>query len=234
MRGRRVLAVATSVGEYKKVGYRTGLWLSELTHFWDVLSEAGYEVDLASPMGGDVPLDPESLTPVTLAGSTKQRYRNRMFMDQLRDTRNLDDVVADDYDAIYLAGGHGTMFDFAVDERLAELVGEVAEAGRVVSAVCHGPAGLLNAKVGGRALLDGKNVTGFSWTEEQLARRADAVPFSLEDRLRAAGASYSKAKLPMTPYVVTDGLLVTGQNPVSAKGVGRKVVELLEDPNAGK
>lgn len=231
MRGRRVLAVSTSVAEYKKVGYRTGLWLSELTHFWDVLAEAGYDVDIVSPMGGDLPLDPESLSPIALAGRTGRWYRNRAFMDNLRDTRTLQDVVGDDYDAIYLAGGHGTMFDFAVDERLAELVSEIAEAGRVVSAVCHGPSGLLNAQVGGRPLLQGKQVTGFSWLEEKLARRADAVPFSLEERLQEAGATYSKAKLPMTPYVVTDGLLVTGQNPVSAKAVGQAVVELLEGPN---
>ncbi|HIW30933.1 MAG TPA: type 1 glutamine amidotransferase domain-containing protein [Candidatus Luteococcus avicola] len=234
MQSRRVLAVATSVGEYKKVGYRTGLWLSELTHFWDVLTEAGYEIDLATPMGGDVPLDPEGLTPITLAGSTRKHYQDRAFMDHLRDTRNLDDVVADDYDAIYLTGGHGTMFDFAVDERLAELVGEVAQAQRVVSAVCHGPAGLLNAKVDGQPLLAGKNVTGFSMLEEKLAQRADAIPFSLEDRLRDAGATYEKAPLPMTPHVVTDGRLVTGQNPVSAKAVGRAVVELLQGNHDGK
>lgn len=234
MQGRRVLAVATSVGEYKKVGYRTGLWLSELTHFWDVLTEAGYEIDLATPMGGDVPLDPESLTPITLAGSTRKHYQDRSFMDHLRDTRNLDDVVADDYNAIYLTGGHGTMFDFAVDERLAELVGEVAQAQRVVSAVCHGPAGLLNAKVDGKPLLAGKKVTGFSMLEEKLAQRADAVPFSLEDRLRDAGATYEKAPLPMTPHVVVDGRLVTGQNPVSAKAVGRAVVERLEGNHDGK
>lgn len=226
---KRVLAVTTSVAEYETAGYRTGLWLSELTHFFDEVTEAGHEVDVVSVAGGQVPLDPESLTaPMLALGGTKARYRDRAFMDRLNDTRSLAEVEASDYDAIYLTGGHGTMFDFTSDERLAELVAEFARAGKVVSAVCHGPCGLLSVEVDGRPLLEGRDVTGYSMVEEKLANREDEVPFSLQDRLAERGANYSKGLIPMTEKVVVDGRLVTGQNPMSAKGVAKAVIELLQ------
>ena len=225
----RVLAVTTSAGEYERVGYRTGLWLGELTHFTDALDEAGHDVTIASVLGGEVPIDPESLGALVLKlGGTGRRYEDRAYMDRLRDTPSLRDVAHDRFDAIYLTGGHGTMFDFPDNPDLAALVARVADGGGVVSAVCHGPAGFIGVRrPDGSPFLAGRRVTGFSWPEEQLAGRASAVPFRLHRALREEGAHYAKALRPMASKVVTDGRLVTGQNPTSAAGVAKRVVKLL-------
>lgn len=230
----RILIVATNVAEYEKVGYRTGLWLGELTHFWDVASEAGFQLDIASPLGGFVPIDPESLilpaagNALGFEGRVHEHYRDRAFMDLLGNTVTLELVEPGEYDGIYLTGGHGVCFDFPRSEVLAELIADFYHAGKVVSAVCHGPAGLLEAKLeSGEYLIGGKNVTGFSWKEEELVKRADAVAFNLEEELCKRGGKYSKSSLPFKSYVVVDGRLVTGQNPASAQAVGEAVVKLL-------
>lgn len=230
----RILAVVTNAREYQAVGYRTGLWLGELTHFMDVVENAGIEVDLASPQGGYVPIDPESLllsesaSAVGVETAVEERYKDRAFMDRLRDTVKVADTDPADYDAIYLTGGHGVMFDFT-DGPVPAKVSEFFDAGKLVSAVCHGPCGLLNARLSsGDYLLAGREATGFSWKEEQLAKRADAVPYNLEEEMQKRGADYDKALLPFTANVVTDGRLVTGQNPGSAKGVGKAVLKQLQ------
>lgn len=229
----RILILVTNVSEYEAVGYRTGLWLGELTHFWDAAEEAGCAMDLASPAGGYVPIDPESLMAqgaakmIGVETSVQERYRDRAFMDRLRDTPAAADVDPAGYDALYLTGGHGTMFDFR-EPAVARLVGAFFDAGKVVAAVCHGPAGLLDARLqDGSYLLEGRQATGFSWKEEELAKRADAVPFSLEGEMKARGADYSKAALPFVGHVVEDGRLITGQNPSSARAVGEAVVRRL-------
>ncbi len=234
----RILVVVTNAREYEKTGYRTGLWLGELTHFMDVAEKAGFEIDIASPSGGFVPIDPESLITsgaaraVGFETAMQERYHDRAFMDRLQDTRKVSDAEPADYDAIYLTGGHGVMFDF-VDGAVPEKVGAFFDAGKIVSAVCHGPAGLLNARiVGGKHLLAGRKATGFTWKEEELAHRADAVPFNLEERMQARGAAYDKAMLPFVAHVLTDGQLITGQNPASAKGVGEAVVKALQESKA--
>lgn len=225
----KILIIVTSVGEYEKVGYRTGLWLGELTHFWDVAEEAGFTMDIASPAGGQVPLDPESLAHDFLGElGTDKRYRDREFMNLLENTLKASEVNVEDYDAIYFTGGHGVMFDFR-GEDLGAITAKFYETGRVVSAVCHGPAGLLNVPLStGDPLVKGKNVTGFSWPEEELAQRADAVPFSLQEELTKLGANYSIADKPFDTYVVEDGRLITGQNPGSARAVAEAVVKKLQ------
>lgn len=226
---KRVLIVVTSTAAYESCGYRTGLWLGELTHFYDVMEEAGHEVTIASVAGGFVPLDPESLgTLVLKQGGTEKRYRDRDFMALLDETVSVDDVAEDGFDAIYLAGGHGTMYDFPSSAGLGKAVARVFDAGGVVSAVCHGPAGLLGVQLAdGSELLAGRTVTGFSWPEEKLAGRNDYVPFRLDEQLKAQGAKYKKALRPMGEKVVRDGNLVTGQNPTSAAGVAKEVAKLL-------
>lgn len=224
-----IVIVTTSACEYTDVGYRTGLWLGELTHFYDVVTEAGHEVVIASVAGGLVPLDPESLQPLVLAmGDTSKRYESREFMDLLGSTVAVADVDAADFDALYLTGGHGTMIDFPTSQPLIDLIGDFARQGKVISAVCHGPSGLLNVELNGSPLLAGRRATGFSWPEEKLARRADAVPFNLSEAMKARGAKYTKALRPMAEKVVVDDLLVTGQNPTSASGVAKAVVKLLK------
>lgn len=232
----RILVIVTNVGEYKKVGYRTGLWLSELTHFLDVVEDAGYQTDIASPFGGYVPIDPESLMlqeaghALGMEGKTHKRYQDRAFMDRLVNSMKVAGTDPASYAAIYMTGGHGVCFDFPKCEALAKVTREFYESGKIVSAVCHGPAGLLEAKLNnGEYLVTGRNVTGFSWKEEELAKREKAVPFSLEDELRKRGANYSKSTIPFKSYVVEDGLLVTGQNPGSAEGVAKAVVKRLKE-----
>lgn len=224
----KILALSTSVHRYEKSGIHTGMWLGEYTHFYDVLTEAGHDVTLASVDGGAVPIDPVSLkTPVIQLGGTNKRYEDPEFMDQLEDTPALADVNLDEFDGIFLIGGHGTLFDFQ-NEAVNKAVAHFADAGKIVSAVCHGPAGLLDVTLAdGTKLLDGRRVTGYSWTEEKLARRTEEVPYSLEDKLREQAGEYTTAKVPMTKHVVVDGKLITGQNPTSAAGVGEAVVEAL-------
>lgn len=225
----RILAVVTSVSAYDRLGYRTGLWLGELTHFYGEVTAVGHEVVIASIAGGQVPIDPESLgTLILKQGDTDERYRDRAFMDLLENTPSVEDLAGEHFDAVYLTGGHGAMFDFPTSTALAERLRRTDEEGGIVSAVCHGPAGLLNAvRADGRPLVEGRKVTGFSWPEEKLASRADAVPFRLDEKLKERGASYTKAWRPMASKVVVDGLLVTGQNPTSASDVGKAVNKLL-------
>lgn len=231
---KKVLIVVTNTAEFEKVGYRTGLWLSELTHFWDVMEKAGLSMTIASPAGGYVPIDPESLLMPELIQMTglkdavNKRYEDRSFMDQLKNTPSVAEIDADQYDAIYLTGGHGVMFDFAEHESLAQLIAKFYESNKIVAAVCHGPSGLLNVKLAtGEYLIKDKKLTGFSWKEEQLAKRNHAVPFSLQDELSQRGAQYHKALIPFTENVVEDGLLITGQNPKSAHAVGQALLSRL-------
>jgi putative intracellular protease/amidase len=238
---KRILLIVTNSGEFERVGYRTGLWLAELTHFWDVAEEAGYHMDIASPAGGMAPIDPESLivtelgAAVGLKGNLHERYEDRAFMDRLKDTLNVSEADPARYDAIYMAGGHGAMFDFPESEALARVTARFYESGKIVAAVCHGPCGLLGVKLSdGKYLVDGKNMTGFSWKEEVAAKRDDAVPFSLEDELRKRGAKYSTATLPFASHVVEDGLLISGQNPKSARAVGEAVLKASKRRSSGQ
>jgi putative intracellular protease/amidase len=233
---KKILVVVTNDDEFEKVGYRTGLWLSELIHFWEVAEKAGYKMDIASPSGGKVPIDPESViipkvADVTgLKGEVAKRYEDRAFMNLLDNTLKVSDVEPTAYDAIFMAGGHGVMFDFPGSVSLAELAARFYESNKVVSAVCHGPCGLLEVKLSnGEYLVKGKNVTGFSWNEELLAKRDQAVPFNLEEELQRREGKYSKALVPFQSHVVEDGLLITGQNPGSAHAVGKAVVKKLEE-----
>lgn len=223
----RILIIVTNVAEHEKVGFRTGLWLGELTHFWDVAEKAGYHLDIASPSGGYIPIDPESLASGVLKdGDTIKRYEDRTFMNRLLDTMKVGAADPVAYDAIYMTGGHGVCFDFPKSLALAKLTATMFESGKVVSAVCHGPAGLLDVKLNsGDYLITGKNVTGFSWNEEVKAGRDQAVPFNLEEELQKRGAKYAKAWLSFSSHVVEDGLLITGQNPASAGDMSKAVMK---------
>lgn len=237
MRNARILIIATNVDQFDESGLRTGLWLGELTHFWDVAEAAGLELHIASPLGGKIPLDPESIffsrlkNVFGVTDSVMWRYRDKEFMNRLNNTLKISDVSADNYDAIYLTGGHGVMFDFPECAALAQLTAEFWESGKIVSAVCHGVAGLLGVKLGdGRYLIEKKNVTGFSWVEEILAGREKCAPFNLEKELQKKGAVYKKCfpfLEPLWSFIVSDGSLITGQNPRSARKVGKAVVKEL-------
>jgi putative intracellular protease/amidase len=204
------------------------LWLSELTHAWDAFAANGYEQRLVSPTGGLSPLEPRALKWPLLDASARAWLDDPARLGLLSTTARPDEIDPADYDAIYFTGGHAVMWDFPDDEKLQGLTRAIWEQGGIVSAVCHGYCGLLNTKLSNGALLvKGKRVTGFSWTEEVLAGVAKLMPYNAEAEVKRRGALYDKAVLPFVPHVVTDGRLVTGQNPFSAKATAKAVVALL-------
>ncbi|MDO8143812.1 type 1 glutamine amidotransferase domain-containing protein [Isoptericola sp. 178] len=225
---RRILHVVTNVGHYDDPSHPTGLWLSELTHAWHVFAEHGFEQTIVSPQGGRSPLEPRSLKFPTYDKTAKAWHGDPDRMELLEHTAGPDEIDAADYDAIYFTGGHGVMYDFPDSEGLQRITRQIWEQGGVVASVCHGYCGLLNTLLSdGSLLIAGRQVTGFAWTEEVVARVDKLVPYNVEEEAKKRGARYQKATLPFAPYTVVDGRLVTGQNPGSAKKTAEKVAELL-------
>lgn len=231
----KLLAVVTNQATYgDDHTHATGLWLSELVHFHDGATEAGWQVDLVSPRGGAVPLDPRSLSIAGKDKQTRRFHQDPARMALLEDTPAAAAVDAADYAGIFYTGGHGVMWDFPDDADLQRLAREIYERGGVVSSVCHGACGLLNITLSdGSYLVDGRTVTGFATIEESVARVRDLVPFLLEDELRARGAKYVRSALPMAPHAVADGRLVTGQNPYSGKAVTKRILQVLGTATEG-
>ncbi|MBD1431473.1 type 1 glutamine amidotransferase domain-containing protein [Sphingobacterium sp. DN00404] len=226
----KILIVVTNINVYENRELETGLWLSELTHLYHEAIANGYEVTIASPNGGNVPIDPESLKRFTLDKISKQYWNDPSFRELLKNSKSLTNVYMQQFDAIYLAGGHGTMYDFPNDINLQNIIREHYEIGKIVSAVCHGVGGLLNVKLSnGRYLIQAKTMTGFSWFEESLAKRKKEVPFNLETELKKRTSNYKKAFIPMTSKVVVDGNLITGQNPFSSKEIAKVIIQKLKN-----
>lgn len=224
----RILNVVTNVGHYEDPAHPTGLWLSELSHAWDVFEARGFEQTIVSPAGGAVPQEPRSLKFPSYDRSAKAWHADPARMALLQNTARPEDVDAGDYDAIYFTGGHAVMYDFPESAGLQRLTREIWEHGGVVASVCHGYCGLLNTTLSdGSLLVSGRRVTGFAWQEEVLAGVDRLVPYNAEEEMRKRGALYEKALLPFVSYAVTDGRLVTGQNPGSAKETAKKVAALL-------
>jgi putative intracellular protease/amidase len=205
----------------------TGYWLGEVSHFYLIAAEHGYAIDVVSPRGGRPPLDSKSAAPRDAAN--RAFLADATAMGKLNASLRPDQLDPSEYAAIYFAGGHGAMWDFPDDPGLNRLAEAIAGHG-VVSAVCHGSAGLLNLRrPDGGLLIAGRKVSGFANLEERLIRLTGNVPFLLEDRLRAAGGVYSRALLPFVPHVAVDGDLISGQNPQSARAVARAVVKRLAE-----
>lgn len=227
---KRILNVVTNVSHYDDASHPTGLWLSELTHAWDLFEAAGYEQTLVSPAGGAVPLEPRALKAPLYDKSAKAWREDSAKMALLEHTARPEEIDSADFDAIYFTGGHAVMYDFPDSEGLQRITREIYERGGVVSSVCHGYCGLLNTRLSdGSYLVEGKHLTGFAWREEVVGLVAKLVPYNVEDEMKKRGALYEKAKLPFVPYAVVDGNLVTGQNPSSAKKTATKVIERLKD-----
>lgn len=217
---RRALIVVTSHDRLGNTGKATGAYLSEITHVYEALAAAGIEVDFVSPRGGRVPLD----------GVDRSDAANAAFLDdasalaRLHASATPAAVEASRYGAIYFAGGHGTMWDLPEDGALARLTAAIYEAGGVVAAVCHGPAGLVNVRLAdGAYLVAGKQVAAFTDDEERAVGLTEVVPFLLASTLAARGAHHRAAPR-FAANVVVDGRLITGQNPASARGVGQALV----------
>lgn len=229
MGAKKIVHVATNAAAFGPEGKEpTGLWLSELTHAWDVFAAHGYEQEVVSPKGGKVPLDPRSLGWLGLDASAKAWLDAVDKMALLETTRPVSAVDPAGVDAIYLAGGHGTMVDFTGCPDLDALVARIWEQGGVVSSVCHGYCGLLTVQVDGAPLIKGRHVTGFSFLEERLAGVAGTVPYNAQARAQEQGAVYDKCWVPFRSKTSVDGRLVTGQNPQSAHATAERVVALLE------
>ncbi len=225
---KRILHVVTNVDRYDDPSHPTGLWLSELTHAWHVFAEAGYEQSLVSPAGGAVPLEPRSLKFPNYDKTAKAWRADPARMALLAATASPEQVNAADFDAIFFTGGHAVMYDFTDNAGLQRLTREIWENGGIVSSVCHGYCGLLNTTLSdGSYLIAGKEMTGFSWREEQLAGVAELVPYNAEELAKQRGARYRKAVLPFVSHTAVDGRLVTGQNPGSAKATAKQVVTAL-------
>lgn len=225
---RRILNVVTNVGHYDDPSHPTGLWLSELTHAWQVFEEHGFEQTIVSPSGGPSPLEPRSLAFPSYDKSAKAWHADPARMALLESTASPDEIDADDYDAVYFTGGHAVMYDFPGSAGLQRITREIREAGGIVSSVCHGYCGLLDTTLSdGSLLVAGRRLTGFAWQEEVLARVDKLVPYNAEEEMKKRGARYEKALLPFVSFTVVDGNLVTGQNPGSAKATAEKVAALL-------
>ncbi|MEJ6784884.1 type 1 glutamine amidotransferase domain-containing protein [Aminobacter sp. Piv2-1] len=225
---KRVLHVVSNVSHYADPSEPTGLWLSELTHAWDVFGAKGFEQRMVSPKGGLSPLEPRALKWPLLDASAKAWLADPERMALLSSTARPDEIDPADYDVIYFTGGHAVMWDFPDDERLQGITRAIWERGGIVSAVCHGYCGLLNVRLSdGTLLVAGKRITGFSWTEEILAGVAKKMPYNAEAEMKRRGARYEKAVLPFLSHSLADGRLVTGQNPFSARAAAENVTELL-------
>ena len=206
----------------------TGLWLSELTHFYDEYEKAGIPVDIVSPLGGKIPIDGRSLGRIVLDKAARRRHEDPAFMALLENTKRVSDVAWQEYDVLYFAGGHGAMWDFADNEELQTLVREMYESGRVVSAVCHGTAALQNVRLStGEYLIAGKQGTGFAYFDERIGGVRKFVPYNLESRLKERGMMYSKARIPLAGHTVVDDRLITGQNPNSATETAQRTLEAI-------
>lgn len=224
----KILIIVTNINAYSS-GKETGLWLSELTHLYHAAQEKRYEITIASPNGGNVPIDPESLKPLTLDKISKAYWSDTSFKELLKNSKSLAEVSNEVFDLVYLAGGHGTMYDFPDDTTIQTIIRNHYESGKIVAAICHGVGGLLNVKLSnGAYLIKGRKLTGFNWFEESLARRKKEVPFNLEAELKKRDSDYRKALIPMTSKVVVDGNLITGQNPFSSKETAKVVMKELE------
>lgn len=222
----KALIVCTNHTAYPNRPHKTGLWLSEATHFYDEIADRTSACDLASPSGGVIPIDEKSLD---FKDNTNDKwYKDPLFKKKLVHSLRLDAINPDEYQIIYFTGGHGAMWDFPANTILQTLTRHIYERGGLIAAVCHGVSGLLNLTLSdGSAFVENRQITGYSNFEEKLVRLEDQVPFLLEDALRQKKALYSKGLLPFMPHIEVDERLVTGQNPLSARKVGRKVMEEL-------
>ena len=223
----KILIVLTSHDQLGDTGKKTGFWLEEFAAPYYVLADAGAVITLASPNGGQPPLDPKSDEPDFQTEATERFKRDSGAQAALANTLKLSDILPDDYDAVFYAGGHGPLWDLVEDRNSMSLIETMYASGKPVAAVCHAPAVLRHTKTPDDfPLVRGKSVTGFSNTEEDAVQLSEVVPFLLEDELKAQGANYSKTD-DWHPYAIIDGNLITGQNPASSDPVAKAVLEKI-------
>jgi putative intracellular protease/amidase len=219
---KNILFVLTSNDSLGSTGNKTGFWIEEFAAPYYTLTDAGHNVTLASPKGGQPPIDPNSATDDAATPATQRFDKDEATQKKLANTHKLDSVKQEDYDAVFYPCGHGVLWDLVEDQNSINLIESFYNNNKPVAFVCHAPAVLKNVKSKNEPLVKGKKVTGFTNEEEAAVQLTDVVPFLLEDMLKANGGDYSKIG-DWQPYAVEDGLLITGQNPASSE----KVAELL-------
>ncbi|MEJ5055823.1 type 1 glutamine amidotransferase domain-containing protein [Sphingobacterium sp. MYb382] len=227
IKNKKVLFVVTSHDKMGEIDRKTGLWLGEFTDPYYVLADAGIEITIASPKGGQAPVDPFSLDSSFVTAGTKRYDSDKSLQAKLAKTAKLSTVKEKDFDAVFYPGGHGPIWDLAEDKTSASLIQKFYTSDKLIAFVCHGPVALKNAvDKNGTPIVKGKKVTGFTNGEEDAVQLTKVVPFLTEDLLKSLGGKYEKAA-DWAPNVVQDGLLITGQNPQSAQLVGEKLLEAL-------
>ncbi len=224
----KILFVLTSHSDLGDSGEKTGFWIEEFATPYYVLADAGAEITIASPKGGQPPVDPKSELTDAQTDATQRFYKDNLLIDKVAHSFKLQAIKQEDYDAVFYPGGHGPLWDLANDKTSIKLIEEFYNHQKPISFVCHAPAALVNVKAeNGEPLVKGKQLTGFSNTEEEGAKLTNIVPFLLEDELKKNGAHYSKGN-DWASFVKQDGLLITGQNPASSKGVAELLLKTLK------
>jgi putative intracellular protease/amidase len=222
----KVLMVLTSHDELGDTGKKTGFWVEEFAAPYYVLADAGVEVILASPKGGQPPIDPASTTEDAQTEATKRFDKDEDLQKKLSQTKRLEEMKAEDFDAVFYPGGHGPLWDLAVDLESIKIIEDFYKAMKPLALVCHAPAALANTKYNNEPLVRGKDVTGFTNSEEEAVGLTDVVPFLVEDKMKQLGANYSKAE-DWKSYVKIDGKLITGQNPASSEEAAKALLRFL-------
>ena len=227
----KVLMVLTSHSELGNTGEKTGFWIEEFVAPYYTLFDAGATITLASPDGGQPPVDPKSEAADAQTPATKRFYADNELIDKVATTLKLSNVQAADFDGVFYPGGHGPLWDLANDTNSIALIADFYQHNKPVAFVCHAPAALVKVMLqNGEPLVKGKNVTGFSNTEEAAVKLTDVVPFLLEDEFKKLGAHYSKTN-DWCVYTQQDGLLITGQNPASSEAVAKLLLTALIQKN---
>jgi putative intracellular protease/amidase len=222
----KILMVVTSHDQLGNTGRKTGFWLEEFAAPYFIFLDAGAEISVASPKGGQPPLDPKSDTPEGQTDKTERFKKDPAAQKVLATTVRLDSVNAADYDAVFYPGGHGPMWDLAEDETSIALIKAFYTAGKPIGFVCHAPGVLHRVEIDGAPLVRGKRVAGFTNSEEEAVGLTHIVPFLVEDELKRLGGLYEKVD-DWQPFAVTDGLLVTGQSPASSTPAAEALLKLL-------
>ena len=223
----KILMVLTSHDQLGNTGAKTGFWLEEFAAPYYVFKDAGAEVTLASPQGGQPPLDPKSDDAGAQTDATRRFKADAAAQKQLASTQRLADVNAADYDAVFYPGGHGPLWDLAEDADSIRTIETMFKAGKQVALVCHAPGALRNVKgADGKPLVNGRKVTGFTNTEEEAVQLTKVVPFLVEDAMKSNGGNFSRGP-DWQSYVVSDDNLITGQNPASSEEAARMLLARL-------
>jgi len=222
-----VLIVLTSHDQLGDTGHKTGFWLEEFAAPYYELKDAGARVTLVSPAGGQPPLDPKSDAPESQTAATKRFKSDPEAQAALANTGRLADAKASDFDAVFYPGGHGPLWDLAEDKASIALIEAMSSAGKPIAAVCHAP-GVFRHVSGtdGKPLVSGKRVTGFTNTEEEAVGLTKVVPFLVENMLKERGGRYEKGA-DWAPFVISDGRLITGQNPASSEAAAKALLKML-------